>query len=227
MKKILLLEDDQALRTGIVLALKSPEYTFVEAETIQEAKEKLTDRFDLLILDVNLPDGSGFDLCKEVRQSSRVPIILLTARDLELDVVTGLEYGADDYITKPVSLMILRARVNALLRRFEEAHTSYQLDQFFFDFDKMLFKKAGQLIELSKTEQRLLKLFISNPNQVLSRELLIERIWSVEADFVDANALSVTIKRLRDKLESVPAKPVYIQTVYGQGYRWSTKGAGE
>ena len=179
-------------------------------------------KFDLLILDVNLPDGSGLDLLREVRQGEAVPVILLTANDLEMDVVTGLESGADDYITKPFSLAILRARVNAQLRRGTKS-AWVELDGFRFDFDRMAFWKNGEPIELSKTEQKLLRLLVENRGQTMSRGALVDRIWTDGADFVDENALSVTVKRLRGKLEDDPSSPQYLKTVYGLGYTWAVK----
>ena len=181
-------------------------------------------RPDLLILDVNLPDGSGLELLEQVRRTSDVPVILLTANDLEMDVVTGLESGADDYITKPFSLAILRARVNAQLRRSAHGPKSLiELDGFRFDFERMDFRKAGQSVDLSKTEQKLLRLLIENRGQTLSRATLIDRIWTDGAEYVDENALSVTVKRLRDKLEDTPSNPQYLKTVYGMGYTWAVK----
>ena len=173
------------------------------------------DSIDLVILDVNLPDGSGLDLCREIRKSSHVPIIFLTANDMEIDIVTGLESGADDYITKPFSLAVLRARVNAVTRRRLSDGSQFEFGNYFFDFDNMKFLDDGVPVELSKTEQRLLKLFVQNMGQTLSRELLLQRIWSDGAEFVEENALSVTVKRLRQKLPDAP-----IRTVYGIGYVW-------
>jgi len=223
MKQILLLEDDEVLSKGIIIALNRENYQFIQCFTIFEAKEVLARQtFDLLVLDINLPDGSGFELCREIRRESKVPVILLTARDMELDIVAGLESGADDYITKPFSLMVLRARVNAMLRRFEpeEKINEYQIDDFLFNFTTMKFYKNNNLIDLSRTEQKLLQLFILNKNITLSRSLILERIWPDGTEYVDDNALSVAIRRLRDKLEDNPSKPEYIKTVYGQGYVW-------
>ncbi len=178
--------------------------------------------FDLLILDVNLPDGSGLDLLREVRKNRAVPIILLTANDMETDIVAGLESGADDYITKPFSLAVLRARVNAQLRRTAPAQSEIvETGCFVFDFQRMEFRKNGQLIDLSKTEQKLLRLLVENRGITLSRETLLDRVWTEE--YVEENALSVTIKRLRDKLEDAPSKPRYLKTVYGIGYTWVVK----
>ena len=225
MQKILLLEDDPALGNGIRLALQSAVLDITLCTTLAEA-QRIFDgtEFDLLILDINLPDGSGLDLLHRVRQTSTVPTILLTANDMEMDIVTGLESGADDYITKPFSLAVLRARVNAQLRRSLPAKTTcIQTDSFRFDFDRMEFRKDGQLIELSKTEQKLLRLLVANRGQTLSRATLVDRIWTDGADYVDENALSVTVKRLRDKLEDTPSRPQYLKTVYGIGYTWAVK----
>lgn len=218
-----MLEDDTTLGRGIQLALQGPEVTVTLTGTLYQARGMLAQRkFDLLILDVNLPDGSALDLLREVRQSDAVPVILLTARDLETDVVTGLESGADDYITKPFSLAILRARVNAQLRR-ETKSSCVEIDGFRFDFDRMAFWKNGEPVELSKTEQRLLRLLVENRGQTVSRGVLVDRIWTDGADFVDENALSVTVKRLRGKLEDNPSSPQYLKTVYGLGYTWAVK----
>ena len=225
MQKILLLEDDTTLGGGIRLALQSPTVQITLCRTLAQARGAAADNsYDLLILDINLPDGSGLDLLIQVRKTSHVPVILLTANDLEMDVVTGLEAGADDYITKPFSLAILRARVNAQLRRSIPVKTScIEIDRFQFDFDRIEFRKAGQAIELSKTEQKLLRILVENRGQTLSRGVLVDRIWTDGAEYVDENALSVTVKRLRDKLEDTPSSPQYLKTVYGIGYTWAVK----
>ena len=225
MQKILLIEDDRTLGSGIRLALQNTSLQITLCHTLTEGRNVL-DRecFDLLILDINLPDGSGLDLLNEVRKIRAVPIILLTANDMEMDIVTGLESGADDYITKPFSLAVLRARVNAQLRRSISAKPSCtEIDGFQFDFDRMEFRKDGQLVELSKTEQKLLRILVENRGQTLSRTTLVDWIWTDGAEYVDENALSVTVKRLRDKLEDTPSSPKYLKTVYGIGYTWAVK----
>lgn len=225
MRKILLLEDDAALGEGIRLALKGGDLEIALCRTLSEGRQA-ADRgaYDLLILDVNLPDGSGLALLRELRQHSAVPVILLTANDMETDIVNGLESGADDYITKPFSLAVLRARVNAQLRRKAAALCgAVETGGFSFDFDRMEFRKHGQLVELSKTEQKLLRLLVENRGQTLTRATLVDRIWSDGAEYVDENALSVTVKRLRDKLEDVPSRPQFLKTVYGIGYTWAVK----
>ena len=223
MQTIMLMEDDAALGQGICLALKDSCVQVRLCQTLAQGRAALEHGpFDLLILDINLPDGSGLDLLREVRQTSAVPIILLTANDLEMDIVSGLESGADDYITKPFSLAVLRARVNAQLRRGAPAQgTAVELDGFSFDFAWMEFRKNGRPIELSKTEQRLLRTLVENRGRVLPRETLLERVWPDGAQYVEENALSVTVKRLRDKLEDAPSRPRFLKTVYGIGYTWA------
>lgn len=225
MRKILLLEDDMALGQGIRFALQNNDVDVTLCSTMKQARQMLKDAaFDLLVLDVNLPDGSGLELLQEVRRSRLTPIILLTANDMETDIVTGLESGADDYITKPFSLAVLRARVNAQLRRQDRGQKDLvELDGFTFNFPRMEFKKDGHPVELSKTEQKLLHLLVSNRGMTLSRGTLVDRLWTDGAEYVDENALSVTIKRLRNKLEDNPSKPQYLKTVYGVGYTWSVQ----
>ncbi len=211
--KILIVEDDRTLNNGIALSLSNDD--ILQSFCIEDADRLLNDSVDLIILDINLPDGSGLDFCRKVRQTSKVPIIFLTANDMEIDIVTGLETGADDYITKPFSLAVLRARVNAVLRRQNTDSNIFHLSKFEFDFDNMKFLDGNTPVELSKTEQRLLKIFVQNQGRTLSREMLIDRVWSDYSEFVEENALSVTVKRLRQKLSDVP-----IKSVYGIGYVW-------
>lgn len=210
---ILIVEDDTALNNGIALSLNTD--NTIQAFCIEDAKSKLDTSVDLVILDINLPDGSGIDLCREIRKTSNVPIIFLTANDMEIDIVTGLESGADDYITKPFSLAVLRARINAVARRRQSDGNKFEEGGFSFDFDNMIFYADNVLVELSKTEQRLLKILVANRGLTLSRDMLIDRVWTDGAEFVEENALSVTVKRLRKKLPGIPLK-----TVYGIGYVW-------
>ena len=219
MKHLLIVEDDRDLSRGLCLALKSSELQITQCHDLKGAREQLRlCAVDLVILDINLPDGSGLDLLCELRRASGVPVILLTANDTEMDVVTGLEHGADDYIVKPFSLAILRARVNAQLRRTMEApFQRIVIDNFVFDFDRLEFSYDGVVVELSKTEQKLLRILVENRGVTLTRADLVDRIWTNGADYVDENALSVTVKRLRDKLGAGQ----YIKTVYGLGYVWT------
>ncbi|MBO1307065.1 response regulator transcription factor [Enterococcus sp. 669A] len=218
MKRIMIVEDDLSLSEGVRLAIASPENEIFQYNNLEAAQVALFEQtMDLILLDINLPDGNGLDFLKEVKATTKTPVILLTANDTEMDVVLGLEYGADDYITKPFSLAILRARVNTQLRRSQEkGQNLITIDAYCFDFDKMEFSKDDQPIELSKTEQRLLRLLVENRGATVMRETLLEKVWGSELEFVDSNTLSVTIKRLRDKLKANE----YIKTVYGIGYSW-------
>ena len=223
MKDLLIVEDDRALGEGIRLALQAPELQLRLCHTLTEAGALVARQpFDLLILDINLPDGNGLDFLRALRQEHAVPVILLTANDLETDIVAGLELGADDYITKPFSLAVLRARVHAQLRRTAPPQAErVEIDRFSFDFGRMEFQRDGQPVELSKTEQKLLRLLVENRGRTLTRAQLVDRIWTDGAAYVDENALSVTVKRLRDKLEETPSRPRFIKTVYGLGYTWA------
>lgn len=193
--KILIIEDDKTLNNGIALSLGSD--TVLQAYCLAESRALLDNSIDLVILDSNLP------------------VIILTANDMEIDIVTGLETGADDYITKPFSLAVLRARVNAVLRRRSKGNDLFRTEQYEFDFDNMKFLVDGRPVELSKTEQRLLKLFVQNPGRTLPRAMLLDRVWTDNAEFVEENALSVAVKRLRQKIADIP-----IKSVYGIGYVW-------
>lgn len=283
-QRVLIVEDDRPLAAGLCRALQNEKTETVSCHTLQEAEKLLggvrpdaepggrggktepdtRPDFDLVVLDVNLPDGNGFDFLQKMKRKYDICIVMLTANDMETDIVAGLELGADDYITKPFSLAVLRARVATQLRRVEArerngspavvesiagtdaghmaAHnaengmTADALVQGFisgadalshgegwitdgdyrFHFAKMLFYHGQEQIELSKSEQKLLRILVENRGITLTREQLFERIWAVDAEFVDENTLSVTVKRLRDKLGAQDR----IRTVYGIGYRW-------
>lgn len=227
MEQIFLLEDDTALSRGIRMALCGAERDVILADSIAQAwKELEKTQFKLLILDINLPDGSGLDFLRTLRsRGDDTPVILLTANDLEMDEVNGLEAGADDYITKPFSLAVLRARVDAQLRRGSMLQSVSRIETgpFLFDFQRMNFRRDGLAVELSKTEQKLLKVLVENRGCAVPRTALIDRVWTDGAEFVEENALSVTVKRLRGKLERDPARPEYLKTVYGIGYIWAVK----
>lgn len=214
---IFIVEDDITLAEGLCRALKTENISAESCKNIRSAREALKrGKYDLMLLDVNLPDGSGFDFLKEIKREYDFPVILLTANNMETDIVAGLESGADDYITKPFSLAVLRARVNAGLRRTERKSANvFARNGFVFDFDKMEFSANGAAVELSKTEQKLLRVLTDNAGITVSRSKLIDRLWD-GADYVDENALSVTVNRLREKLSARKN----IKTVYGIGYVW-------
>ena len=222
-KLILIVEDDMMLSAGLIRALQEEGRKIERCGNIRDARHLITQKQpDLMILDINLPDGSGYDFLTELRKEEFFPIILLTANDMETDIVTGLETGADDYITKPFSLAVLRARVNTQLRRKikdnrgEENTSVWTSGRYRFCFDRMEYYVDGKPVELGKNEQKLLRILVENEGITLSRGTLIDKIWTNEAEYVDENALSVTVKRLRDKLQAADR----IQTVYGVGYLW-------
>ena len=219
-KRIMIIEDDPAINRGIELALGNEEHEFFSCLCLADAKRESTETADLVILDLNLPDGSGLEFLRELRKTSRVPVLILTANDTELDEVTGLSIGADDYVTKPFSLMVLRLRVRNLLERSAPSLSfQYERNGLCLDFDRMQFAKNGVEIDLSKTEMRLLRCFVENEGVTLSRDRLIDYVWQSQ-QYVDENALTVSVKRLRDKIEGRGEK--LIHTVYGIGYvfRW-------
>ncbi len=223
MERILLVEDDAALAHGIALALNADEREMVIAESAAGARQKRAEgAFQLVILDINLPDASGLDLLRQWRAAGdAVPVILLTANDLEMDEVIGLEAGANDYITKPFSLAVLRARVAVQLRNQPASPAQVvALGPFRFDFARMVFLRGEDEVTLSKTEQKLLHVLVDNRGHAVRRETLIDRVWGDTA-YVEENALSVTVKRLRAKLEDDPAHPVWLRTIYGIGYLWA------
>ncbi len=219
--RILVAEDDRSLNQGIRLALQREELTFDFAYTLEEAQRLWQEKNpDMVLLDVNFPDGSGFDFLRELRRSSNIPVLVITANDMEIDEVTGLTLGADDYITKPFSLMALRARVENIRKRTVGSQRQlYEAEGYRFDFEKLEFWVEGQVIPLSAPEQKLLRLFLSHVGQTLPREMLSKRVWMDGAEYVDENALSVTVSRLRKKLE-IRGKGSPISTVYGVGYVW-------
>lgn len=222
MQSVMILEDDRDLATGIKLALANDDLLFSIFHTIKDARNAMiNESYDLLIIDINLPDGNGLQFCNEIRKNSRVAILMLTAKDTEMDIVAGLESGADDYITKPFNLMILRARIRVLLRRtLYDSFKVYERAPFLFKFETMEFYKKQLPIDLSKTEQKILYLLVFNSGQIITRERLLEWVWPDGTQYVGDNALSVGIRRLRDKLEDNPSEPSFIKTVYGKGYVW-------
>ena len=222
--KILIVEDDRGLNRGIALALKEETVEFLSALTLAQAQEIWKNNaVDMVLLDVNLPDGSGYELLKEIRRASQIPVLMLTANDLEIDEVTGFRLGADDYITKPFSLMVLRARVERMRFRIRQTESyGYEDERFQFFYDEMRYLADGQEIVLSKTEQKLLKLFTEHIGQTLTREQLIDTLWTGDRKYVDENALSVTVNRLRRKLEGKGGE-CPIQTGYGLGYVWEKR----
>ena len=225
MKRLFLLEDDLSLINGLSFALKKQGYEIVVARTTLEADTLWADgTYDLVILDVSLPDGSGFDFCKKIRQISKVPVMFLTAADEETDIIMGLDIGGDDYITKLFKLAVFLSRINALLRRsenFNTAVTELSSGGISVQLLKGEVYKKGEPVELTASEYKLLCLFMENPDQILSSEQILSRLWDYNESYIDNNSLTVYIRRLRTKIEDNPGEPKRIVTVRGMGYKWN------
>lgn len=227
MNRILLVEDDLSLIKGLTFAIKKQGYEVEVARTKYEADIIWkSDQYDLIILDVSLPDGSGYDICKFIRRVSKVPIIFLTAADEEVNIIMGLEIGGDDYITKPFKLSIFLSRINALLRRsnnFESEKTVLCSNEFTLKLMTGEVFKQNKLIHLTSNEYKLLRFFMENPNIILSAEQILSKLWDTQDNYIDTSALTVYIRRLRTKIEDSPSMPRKIITVRGMGYKWIHK----
>lgn len=228
MKRIFFVEDDLSLINGLTYAVRKEGYEIEVARTGLEAEKLWTEgKYDLVILDVSLPDGSGFELCEKLRQTSRVPIMFLTAADEETDIIMGLDIGADDYMTKPFKLAVFLSRVNALLRRshnFNGQDTELSSNGITVQLLKRAAYKNGEPLELTSNEYRLLCLFMENPDVVLSAEQILDRLWDSSGNFIDNKSLTVYIRRLRMKIEDDSGSPKRIVTIRGMGYKWDAAG---
>lgn len=219
--KLFVLEDDAAIGMGLSYSLKNEGYDVTVAKNVKSAYEILNkETFSLYILDLTLPDGSGYDVCREIKKSGDFPVIFLTAYDDEVNVVMGLELGADDYISKPFRVKELLARIKSVLRRYSKDSPDgiVSVGSIKVNTNEAKIYKNGAEIILTAMEYKLLLIFINNRGKVLSSQRLLEDIWDVAGDFVNDNTLTVYIKRLRDKIEEDPAKPQIIKTVRGLGY---------
>lgn len=224
MPKILVVEDDLALSAGLCFELDTSGYLTVAAYNCQKARQLLkNDHFVLAILDVNLPDGNGFDLCNEIKViMPELPVIFLTANDLEQDVLNGFDLGADDYITKPFHIQILKRRVEVALRRGTASKvTSDCYDDGFLhlDFSALTAIRNGEKLAITPNEYKMLRLLTSNAGNIVTRQVLLERLWDCDGNYIDDHTLTVTMNRLRAKIEE--ADHSYIQTVRGMGYVWT------
>lgn len=221
MYNILIVEDDEVLNHGIQYCLKDDYmnmdsvYSFKQAEKIIEKES-----YDLIILDISLPDGNGFELCEKIRKVNYdIPIIFLTARDLEKDIIRGFDLGADDYITKPFNVKILKKKIVAILKRYRKIQDNiYEIKYLKVDMSKREVYKRGNLISLTPTEYRILELFVQEKNKVITKDNFIEVLYKQNGDYIDEHALSVYISRLRCKIEETD-NPI-IKTIYGMGYMW-------
>ncbi|WML32828.1 response regulator transcription factor [Clostridium sp. OS1-26] len=221
--KILLVEDDKTIAAGLEYSLEQEGFTTILCHDVSSAKKAIKyNEFDLCLFDLSLPDGSGYELCKIAREKGDAPVIFLTACDDEVNVVMGLDMGADDYITKPFRIRELISRIKSVLRRYRKGNNSktiLELNNIRINTLDAKVYKNGEEIILTALEYRLLLIFANNPGQVLSRNQLLEGIWDVAGDFVNDNTLTVYIKRIREKLEDDPQKPTIIKTVRGMGYK--------
>ena len=225
MSKILLLEDDLSLINGLSFVFKKQGFELSIARTLKEAEGMWKDgKYDLLILDVSLPDGCGFEFCKKVRLTSKVPIIFLTASDEETSIIMGLDIGGDDYITKPFKLGVFVSRINALLRRansFQAVDTELQSNGIKVLLLQGQVFKNGVLLDLTAVEYKLLCLFMRNPNMVLTKEQILDKLWDCDGNYIDSSTLTVYMRRLRMKIEDNPSEPQMLLTVRGMGYKWN------
>ncbi len=226
MKTILLIEDDRDLNAGLTYDLKMEQYNVFSAFTLAEGQSILDSGTpDLILLDGNLPDGDGFDFCRTVKSKHDIPVIFLTARDMEQEEMQGFDCGADDYITKPFKMPILHRRIQAALRKTgaREERSLYDDGYLRIDFDQMTAVRDNETLTMTPTEFKILRLLIVNADKVLTKRLLLEKIWDNSGNFVDEHAVAVNINRLRKKIET--QDHVYIKTLYGVGYQWKNGGS--
>lgn len=224
---ILLVEDDRLLNTTLCYNLSIVGYT-VDSAFTKKAANKLCEKrdYDLIVLDINLPDGNGFDFCQEIKERRPdTAVIFLTANDMESDMLKGFELGADDYVTKPFPISVFQKKVSAMLSRIEKKFGGdcYSDGNLFINFSEMTATLSGQTISFTPLEYRLLKVLVKNPRIVLTRQVLLEKLWDIDGNFVDEHALTVAISRIRGKIEINDYQ--YIKTVYGMGYMWNGGGS--
>ncbi len=226
LKTILLIEDDRDLNAGLTYDLKMEQYNVFSAFTLAEGQSILDSGTpDLILLDGNLPDGDGFDFCRTVKSKQDIPVIFLTARDMEQEEMQGFDCGADDYITKPFKMPILHRRIQAAFRKTgaREERSLYDDGYLRIDFDQMTAVRDNETLTMTPTEFKILRLLIVNADKVLTKRLLLEKIWDNSGNFVDEHTVAVNINRLRKKIES--QGHVYIKTLYGVGYQWKNGGS--
>lgn len=221
MERILIIEDDEMLNAGLCYNMQAAGYIPVPAYDLKTARDLLhSQRWDLILLDVNLPDGNGYAFAGQIRRDSDVPVIFLTAQDMDEDMVKGFEAGADDYITKPFNIKVVLQRIRAVLNRCGKAKAAEELvcGNLRVNLSEMTVQKGNSPLALTPTEYKLLKTFLQNPGQVLTREIILEKLWDSEKNFVDEHTLTINVSRLRSKISD--AQYTYIKTVYGVGYQW-------
>ncbi|WP_297135798.1 response regulator transcription factor [Terrisporobacter sp.] len=220
MSTILIIEDDISLNRGVTFALRKEGYEVISAYTKEEGKVAiLQNQIDFLLLDINLPDGSGLDFCKEINDKMDFPIVFFTANDTEEDMIKGFESGCDDYISKPFSIGVLKFKINAILKRnCGETKNIFKYKDLKIDFDSRKVYKRDEEIYLTATEYKLLELLSKNKGRAMTKEILLDKLWDNNGNYVDENTLSVNIRRLRKKIEDDSKNPEYIITLFGIGY---------
>ncbi|MFQ7157465.1 MAG: response regulator transcription factor [Merdimonas faecis] len=218
--RIAIIEDDEALRDGLRLAFELDGWEVASAGTMREGNRLLMEgNCDLAILDCNLPDGSGFDMIKKLREFSRLPVLMLTARNSEIDEIRGLELGVDDFMKKPFSLAVLKARARKMLKK-ESQPSLLSSGDVTVDLKTGEVLRDSERVSLSNTELRLLVFLLEHAGRILSKEQILDSIWDADRNFVDENTLAVAIRRLRLKIETDPSNPKHIRTIHGMGYIW-------
>lgn len=221
---ILIAEDDRLINEGIYTFLSREGYSCITARSGRECLEKAGRGTDLLLLDVNLPDCNGYTLCREIKDRYEIPVIFITVKDEEQNILRGFDCGCDDYITKPFSMNILLRRIDALLKRTGRKNSAvYLIDDIQFDLSERSLEIKGQPVALTHTEVRILCMLIENRNHILPREKLLEKIWDEKENYVDEKTLNVHISRLRNKIARFSGSGDYIKTIFGIGYKWNEK----
>lgn len=225
MLNILMIEDDSTIAFGVKYALEQEGFNIDICKDLESSRKNIQEKeYSIILLDVMLPDGNGYDFCKEIRENNEIPVIFLTACDEEVNIVMGLDVGGDDYMTKPFRVRELISRIKAVLRRRGTYSESKKVLKFgslsIHTLEARVFKN-GEEVFLTSVEYKLLLILIQNKNTVLSRSKILEKLWDVTYDFVNDNTLTVYIKRLREKIEDNSADPKYILTVRGMGYKWN------
>ncbi len=220
-KHILIVEDDRAMNDGIAFALNREGYLTHSAYSLKEAEKFLKQKMNLILLDINLPDGDGRDFLKDILAGQPVPVLLLTARDSEEDMLRGYSAGCDDYVTKPFSMSVLIMKIGAVLKRSEgSSRQMYAAGGLIYDFENKALIRSGAEVSLTALEISLLETFLYHRGIVLTREILLDKIWDAKERYVEDRTLNVTVRRLRKKIEDNPEEPKHIKTVFGIGYKW-------
>ncbi len=220
-KHILIVEDDRAMNDGIAFALNREGYFTHSAYSLKEAEKFLKQKMNLILLDINLPDGDGRDFLKDILAGQPVPVLLLTARDSEEDMLRGYSAGCDDYVTKPFSMSVLIMKIGAVLKRSEgSSRKMYAAGGLIYDFENKALIRSGAEVSLTALEISLLETFLYHRGIVLTREILLDKIWDAKERYVEDRTLNVTVRRLRKKIEDNPEEPKHIKTVFGIGYKW-------